>query len=172
MSKGSNLKKLKKENFNVPEFEIYKVSSFLKDKKQTIINIKKKFKNFKFAIRSSHNSEDKENLSNAGKFKSFLNINTNNEINLEKKIYEVIDAYKTVSNNLHNQEFIIQRMVNDINISGVVLTRDINNFNDFYVINYFIGNDSAAVTSGKKIQKQLDIFIIENINYLNHLINY
>ena len=38
-------------------------------------------------------------------------------------------------------------MVQNIKISGVVLTKDINNYLDCYVINYHRGYDSTVVTS-------------------------
>ena len=41
-------------------------------------------------------------------------------------------------------------MVKNIKHSGVVLTRDLNNYSPYFVINYHTGADSTLVTSGKK----------------------
>ena len=40
-------------------------------------------------------------------------------------------------------------MVKNIKLSGVVLTRDLNNYNPYLVVNYSTGSDSTLVTSGK-----------------------
>ena len=46
-------------------------------------------------------------------------------------------------------------MVKNIKLSGVVLTRDLNNYNPYLVINYSSGNDSTLVTSGKNKTKSI-----------------
>ena len=40
-------------------------------------------------------------------------------------------------------------MVKDIDLSGVVLSRDLNNYNPYFVINYNKGSNPTLVTSGK-----------------------
>ena len=54
-------------------------------------------------------------------------------------------------------------MVKNIKISGVVLTRDLENYLPCYKINYYIGKDSSAVTSGKRGSR--NIIYIENKKY-------
>ena len=41
-------------------------------------------------------------------------------------------------------------MVKNIKLSGVVLTRDLNTFSPYYVVNFHEGSDSTLVTSGRK----------------------
>ena len=73
-----------------------------------------------------------------------------NTEDLRKKILHVIKAYKNTNN-----IFFIQLMVKNIKLSGVVLTRDLNNYNPYLVINYSSGNDSTLVTSGKNKTKSI-----------------
>ena len=72
-----------------------------------------------------------------------------NTEDLRKKILRVIKAYKNTNN------IFIQLMVKNIKLSGVVLTRDLNNYNPYLVINYSSGNDSTLVTSGKNKTKSI-----------------
>ena len=57
----------------------------------------------------------------------------------------------------------MQDMVKDIYLSGVVLTRNLEDYAPCYNINYYIGKDSSNVTSGKKGTKS--ITFIENKKY-------
>ncbi len=157
MSKGKTLIKLtnSKSRLNIPFLKVYKVKDFVENEEKVLIDIRKNFKKRKVAIRSSHISEDKLNLSNAGKFKSILNVDLNKKLNFYKKVYDVISSYKLESKNIESQEFIIQEMVKDIKISGVILTKDINNYNNSYLINYHVGSDSSVVTSGKQNTKTI-----------------
>ncbi len=54
-------------------------------------------------------------------------------------------------------------MVKNIKHSGVVLTRDLNNYSPYFVINYHTGVDSTLVTSGKK--KSRSIKYLPNSKY-------
>ena len=153
-SKAKNLKRLKLKKASIPKLKIYKSKYFFNNKKKIIKNINNFFK-AKVAIRSSSHEEDQIKKSNAGKFKSYLNINPKDHLLLEKKIFQVIKSYKT---KVKNSEFFVQNMVKDIKISGVVLTRNLENFVPCFNINYFSGADSTNVTSGKKGSRNLIYF--------------
>ena len=73
-----------------------------------------------------------------------------------KKIDLVIKSYKKKSSK--KDEILIQKMVSEVKYSGVLLSRDINSYNPYYVINYHIGKDTSAVTSGKKNKKIIKYF--------------
>ena len=142
-NKAENLIFLQKKKFNIPKLSIYYCKDFHKKKNLIIRNIQKSF-NEKIAIRSSSKDEDGSRYSYAGKYKSFININPKNTNLLKKKIHEVILSYKN-SDNI----FFIQSMVKDIILSGVVLSRDLNSYNPYFVINYNKGSNPSLVTSGK-----------------------
>ena len=71
------MKKLINKGFNVPKINIFKVKDYKKNKNIIIKSIKLSFKN-KIAIRSSSIEEDLLGKTNAGKYKSFLNLNPSN----------------------------------------------------------------------------------------------
>ena len=84
MNKARTLSNLNLKHSVIPRLKIYSVDAFLKKKFTVIDNIKKNLK-IKIAIRSSHIKEDGK-ISNAGKYSSFLNINSNDHKNIENKI--------------------------------------------------------------------------------------
>ena len=158
-SKARTLKKLRIQGVNVPKLKIYYTKNFILSEESILNDIKKSFKS-KIAIRSSSYDEDQTNKSNAGKYISFLNINSKNSKDVKYKIREVIKSYKNFKK---KSEFFIQNMVKNIKISGVVLTRDLESYLPCYNINYYIGKDSSAVTSGKRGSR--NIIYIENKKY-------
>ena len=127
-------------------------SEWLKNKEIIFKKLKnKKWLNSKLIIRSSSLNEDDYKFSNAGKYKSILNIkgieNTENAVN------EVFNSYENF--NPKNEVF-IQLMITNISLAGVVLTRDKNNMSPYFRIEY---DDSTGktdtVTSGKYEKKFL-----------------
>ena len=157
--KAKTLKKLKISGAIIPKLKIYKVKKFLKDKDAILNDIKNKFRS-KVAIRSCSFDEDQPDISNAGKFESFLNINPQNLRDTNNKIKKVINSYK---NKKKDSEFFIQDMVKNISMSGVILTRNLENYNKCININYYKGDDSSKVTSGASGSK--GILFYENQKY-------
>ena len=158
-NKARTLKKLDIQGVNIPKLKIYSTKNFILSEEKILNDINKSFKS-NVAIRSSSYDEDQTNKSNAGKYKSFFNVNSKNSKDLKNKIKEVIKSYKNLKK---KSEFFIQDMVKNIKISGVVLTRDLENYLPCYKINYYIGKDSSAVTSGKRGSR--NIIYIENKKY-------
>ena len=100
-------------------------------------------------MRSSAIDEDNLNNSNAGKYKSFLNIRFSNK-QVEKKINEIFNSYRKFRPIKNNDKFIVQEMVNNLSVSGVLFTKDLETQSDYYVVNYDDETGSTdRVTSGK-----------------------
>ena len=155
-SKAQTLSSLRLKKSIIPKLYIINCQNY-KNKKNIILkNIIKKFFNSNIAIRSSFTNEDTDKKSNAGKYKSFLNINTNDYKNIESKIDELVKSKKIYK----NEYFFVQKMVNNIKFSGVVLTRNLEDYSKCININYYDGNNTEAVTSGKFKTKTL--IYIEN----------
>ena len=87
-------KKLKIKNCKIPKFIYFSKRDYIVNKDLIFKKIKRKFKK-KIIIRSSSFSEDLDNKTNAGKYKSFLNISIDKKIIFEK-INEVINDYKSL----------------------------------------------------------------------------
>ena len=96
-----------------------------------------------FVVRSSSQREDQLHTSMAGQFESVLNVSKGC---LEKAIEQVITSYgENVSS---RDEILIQPMLFDVTMSGVLFTKDPNVGSSYYVVNYDLKGDTAAVTSG------------------------
>ena len=160
-NKGETLLFLKKKNFNVPDLILFNANSFSSNKNLIFNKIKRKFKNKKIAIRSSSANEDTLKTTNAGKYKSCLNVSSQNKKEVNENILDVIKSYKNYDK---QNKVIIQEMLTNVKFSGVCTTIDIHNHLPVYVVNYHKGNDTEIVTSGKDNAFSISI---ANKKYLN-----
>lgn len=88
-------------------------------------------------VRSSTFAEDGAEKSHAGAFESVLNINKNDENNLIYAINKVIASYVSKNiDNLNENQILIQPQVKNVEISGVVMTRDLTTGAPYYTLNY------------------------------------
>ena len=143
-SKANNLLRLlrNQKKFIVPNFIIV-LKKDLKNKSKLQKKINKIFKlNKKLIIRSSSFLEDNINKSNAGKFLSISNVKNINK--------NVINAIENVSEKLQNRDqIIIQKFVSEVDLSGVIFTRDPKNNSPYYIINYDKSRKTDLITSGR-----------------------
>lgn len=115
-----------------------------KDKFLTLI--RKKFGDEALVVRSSALSEDSWSTSQAGVYTSLLNIPGGEAARVADAVDEVIRSY---NDNDPSHQVLIQSMLTNIKISGVVLTRTLNHGAPYYTVNYDdLTSDSQAVTSG------------------------
>ena len=130
----------------------FTVKEWRNNKSYIIKKIKKKFKNDKkLIVRSSCLNEDSKIFSNAGSYESILNVKINS---LETAINKVISSY---DKNPMNQ-IIVQPMMENVAISGVVMTRDIEDGTPYITLNYDDYSGSTnSVTSGSIIPKKLSV---------------
>ncbi len=106
-------------------------SDALNEIKNKLKNLRDKYKDAKFAVRSSALSEDSASASFAGEFETVLNVETDKEIEsaiyavLQSKESERVKSYSTVHNIIksHKIAVVVQLMVQS-EISGVLFTAD------------------------------------------------
>lgn len=97
-------------------------------------------------VRSSALSEDGFDSSNAGRFESVLEVPREDPRSLANAIADVIDSY--VDENPGNQ-VLVQPMIDEVDQSGVVMTRSLETGSPYYVINYDATTASTeSVTDG------------------------
>ena len=116
---------------------------WLANKKQQLDIIRTKFDSDPLIVRSSSSAEDGFEQSNAGGFESVLNVVNNDQ--LADAIDKVIESY---GNLFEGQQVLIQPMLNKVCISGVIFSRTLEKRAPYSVVNFAVGNDTAAVTSG------------------------
>jgi glutamine kinase len=143
MTKSLILKKIKSKLtlFSIPDFVVLQV---IKYSKKDVINISKRFKNKKLAIRSSASGEDSIIESLAGEYDSLLNVDSNNTNLVSEGIDRVIRSYGRKKNSTNELDHVmVQEMVLNTTMSGVVFTHDLNTGAPYYVINY---DDQSGLT--------------------------
>ena len=160
-SKSKNLirinSKIKKKDFIIPKFFIVHQKDF-KKYEYIIFKIHKIFFGKKIIIRSSSKNEDKIKKSNAGKYDSLI------IDKFDKK--KIINGIKFVSKKLINakDEIIIQELINNTDISGVIFSKDINNESPYFIINYDTSGKTNLITSGKKNSSMKTLVVYDEKN--------
>ncbi len=136
-----NLKKVKDEDFEVPKFIFFTKKNFFLDPNSVISKINSNFNN-SIIIRSSTYDEDGTRV-NAGKYLSLIIKNITNE-NLMIGIKKVISHFKK-----DKDIFIIQKLITNVQQSGVIFSKELKLNREYYVINYDKSHHTDLVTSGK-----------------------
>ncbi len=141
----------------IPKTYFFSVADWKLNKIKIIKAIKDNFKG-KIVIRSSASDEDSHVTSNAGKYKTFLDVSSQNTYDVRNKINKVINSYKKSS--IEKSKILIQKKITSINSSGVVFNRDLNTGAKYYVINYDdISGKSDTVTSGTSQNSNKILFV-------------
>ncbi|WP_293800223.1 PEP/pyruvate-binding domain-containing protein [uncultured Bosea sp.] len=95
------------------------------------------------AVRSSAVGEDSFEASQAGKFRSCLNVASNPPA-LEEAVSSVIASYDDAP----EHQVLVQPMVADVVASGVIFTRTLDQGAPYYVLNYSLDSRTDIVTGG------------------------
>ena len=153
-TKAETLSQLLSFGFNVPKVYFFSVKDWNQDKNSIVKHIQTLFDKKLLAIRSSCNAEDTDDSSMAGAFESFLNVKPI-PIEIVDAITKVIDSY---DDDLENH-ILIQPMVENVKMSGVIMTKVLDDGSPYHVLNY---DDSTGltdtVTSGSTINKTVYIY--------------
>lgn len=129
---------------SIPKFFFINREEWNRDSYKTLDQIKELFGNKLIAIRSSSKNEDILGYSLAGKYESVLNVR---EANSEQFINNLFRSYEP--ENLEDQ-VLIQEMVSNSVVSGVVFNRDPVTGSHYLIVNWTVGSNTTIVTSGKK----------------------
>lgn len=146
MSKAKALEFLlpKVKKSKVPDIFICKVESFLVNKEETLVAIGEFFHNRALVVRSSAANEDGATYACAGEYDSVLNVCSSDSEAIHTAITTVISSYEQKGHRNGADEILIQEMVLNTVMSGVVFTHDLNTGAPYYVINY---DDESGLTN-------------------------
>jgi len=150
-TKANTLKNLNPllKHSNVEKTFVFSLKEWKENKNNILENIKKEFSSDLVVIRSSTLNEDSYESSMAGYYDTKLNIPSNDMEKIEDAIIHVINSYKDKSSLNEFNQILIQKQTTEIVISGVVLTRKLENGSPYYTINYDdITGYSNTVTQG------------------------
>lgn len=112
-----------------------------------IEKIQQNFSPLEIIIRSSAKNEDATHATMAGAYKSFMSIDSRSNEKIIDSVNEVIRSYGKYCHTY--DEILIQPMLQNVSMSGVVFSYDLNTGAPYYVINYDdISGKTDTVTSG------------------------
>lgn len=148
-------------DLHIPEFFTVTVFQWRQERDTILKKIISVFPHTFLAIRSSSLREDTNTTSGAGAFSSLLHIPSDDFKAIAEAIDTVIHSYGRESsdeNSLEDQ-VLIQAMVQNISLSGVITTRVLTDGSPYYVINYDDEcNHSNRITGGIGNGKTVYVF--------------
>jgi len=166
-TKANTLASLKPhlEKSSIEELFVFTRSHWEKSPEKILREINKKFKG-EIVVRSSSLIEDSYYSTYAGFFHSELNVDSQDLKQVRNAISNVIASYSKHENRSQKDQILVQSQTQNVAVSGVVFTRNIQNNAPYYLINFDESSLTDSVTSGQVGNK---IEIIKNIRLKNLL---
>ena len=121
---------------SIEEMYILRVEDFWRNKNQVCAEIMEKFGGCRIVVRSSSTQEDCMKSSNAGHYKSILDVDSASRAQIVESIEAVIQSYEKDIKGISNEQVLIQRQAIDVCVSGVVFSRDLKGKRPYYLVNY------------------------------------
>lgn len=118
-------------------------AEWFKSRTEVLEKVRNKFSGVAVVVRSSARSEDAFTHSNAGAYTSVLNVDVS--AGLDEAIEQVINSYDDMQ---LDDQVLIQPMLKNVVMSGVVFTRTLERGAPWYVINYDESGSTDGITSG------------------------
>jgi hypothetical protein len=155
-TKAETLQRLREAypDIGVPPLFFFTVARWRASEAAVLAEIKARLKE-PLAVRSSALTEDAQTHSNAGAYLSVLGVRESGRGEIEKAVTAVIRSMPGDDRN----QILVQEQILDVEISGVVMTRCLDDGAPYYVLNY--DDESGAtdrVTGGQGVSKTVHIF--------------
>ncbi len=132
----------------IEEMYILHIADYQKDRLEVCHVIMEQFRGRRIVVRSSSSSEDSFQRSNAGRYKSILDVDSSSEQEIIRAVDAVIASYAKDIQDVSREQVLIQCQAQKVRYSGVVFTRDIQNNRPYYLINYDETGSTDSVTGG------------------------
>ena len=128
----------------------FSVRDYKEDNQSIISSIKKYIRSKYLIVRSSALNEDTHISSMAGNYTTVLRVPAGDYEALDNAILNVMQSYEK-NNQKQNEDnqVLVQSYLDDVTMSGVLFTKNLQTFAPYYIVNYDEGNDTESVTSGK-----------------------
>lgn len=164
-TKANTLQKLKhhlKHAIIEREF-VFTVAQWDADKDGIIRVIEDLFTGKNVVIRSSSLNEDSLSYSNAGHYKSVLNVRTRAE-DLRLAVGDVIGSYTNDAYSSNENQVLVQEQTEDVTLSGVVFTRNLLTNTPYYLVNYDGESGKTDSVTGGLAGRKVEILRDVDIN--------
>ncbi|MBQ7324896.1 MAG: gamma-glutamyl-gamma-aminobutyrate hydrolase family protein [Clostridia bacterium] len=133
----------------IEEMYILKIGDFFADREKVCREIMEQFRGCRIVVRSSSSNEDNMRRSNAGHYRSVLDVDSADLAQIIDSVEAVIHSYRKDIDVLELEQVLIQRQAESVKCSGVVFTRDLQGNRPYYLINYDDGGATDSVTGGR-----------------------
>ena len=131
------------------------INEIKNDLNEIVSKIQLKFPSKRLIVRSSALNEDTINSSMAGKYESVLDVNSDVPEEIIKAINFVKDSYDISKDSAFNEnQIFIQPLVENVKLSGVIFTRDLETNAPYITINYDLSEKTDSITSGSYIENE------------------
>jgi glutamine kinase len=120
---------------------IFTVAEWRRNGDQLTARVLQQFDGARVIVRSSALNEDGDALSMAGAYHSVKDVDATSRDAIARAVGKVIDSYG--SDAADGNEILVQPMIADVSMSGVVFSHDLNSGAPYYVVNY---DDQTGLT--------------------------
>lgn len=141
---------------HIPPFYYFNVQTWQRERDRVCKKIQSQFTKGKLIVRSSARSEDLEHTSMAGSYDSISHVAVRNKDTLMAAIDQVIESYRKSSG---EHQVLVQEMISEISMSGVVMTHDLDTGAPYYVINYDDETGRTDTVTGGAEQSHRTLFV-------------
>lgn len=132
----------------IEEMYILSVGDYRAEPDRVLAEIMSQFNGSRIVVRSSSSGEDCFEKSNAGRYKTVLDVDSASGPAITHAIGEVIRSYGKDRLDSDREQVLIQRQAVNVRLSGVVFTRELHGSRPFYLINYDDSGSTDSVTGG------------------------
>jgi choline kinase len=141
-------------------------TQWLTSAESVFLEIEQTFQGATLIVRSSAKGEDNWGFSNAGGFDSYLNVDGKNRSEVAHAIDSVISSYGDAYES-RLEQVLIQRFIQDVDISGVVFTCGLETGSPYYRINFDDKSKSTeSVTAGTHLDLRTVLINRQNVHHL------
>lgn len=152
-TKAETLALLRGRGFAIPPLYYFDVSQWQREPHGVLDAIMRQFPEGPLAIRSSARSEDTHTTSQAGAFHSVLHVSCEREA-LHEAVAMVTDRFRD-----HADQVLVQPMVHNVHMAGVIMTRVLDDGSPYYVFNYDdVSGRTDTVTGGHCATKMVHVY--------------
>jgi phosphohistidine swiveling domain-containing protein len=136
-------------NAEIEKLFVFTVRQWKGSKRDILAGIEERFRDKLIVVRSSSLAEDALESSNAGHFHSELNVDASVRKAVATAIERVAASFGNASTASDEDQILIQEQTENVALSGVVFTRNLETNTPYYLINYDdISSRTDTVTSG------------------------
>lgn len=151
-----------------PQF-VFTVGQWEKEATGILDQVSGLFRSTTIVVRSSSLNEDALDYSNAGHYRSVLNVDSGDAKQVATAVSRVIDSYREGGDPDPGNQVLVQEQTRDVLVSGVLFTRNLWTNTPYYLINYDdVSSGTDTVTGGTASFKTeiLRDIPLENISVL------